>query len=1199
MTDAEGPNQRLAAVVRHYIEHYDGSLQQLAERLREAGHRASSTSLSAWQSGRRRPADRATIRALRRVVGCRCLSYPEQVIEALMPALPATGDDGVGRPVKAVGGSSGRGGSGSTVISLWERLPGLPEGFVPRAAEGQALMESLVSSNAGSVALASTAVRGTGGFGKTTLAVWVCGRAEVRVAYPDGVLWIAVGQDPSEAKLIGLIRDAVSAITGEVLIDASLASAADRLSSALADRRMLMVIDDVWRRRDLEPFWRGGPHCVRLITTRQRDVAVPATPTRATMRVIRLDRMAAPEAMALLRRGLPGVSNAELLPLHDRCGRWPLVIALLNGVLRSLVSDHGLGVSDAITHVVAELEQRGGLSQLTGVAGDREHDAAASIGLSLAQLGRSSSRGGEAVRRFLMLAAFPPDTRIDYRQLGRLWDCSELLARQQCSRYADHSLLGSLTPDGVTLHDVIHGFLAHEYAVALREAHRRLVEAYRALCGPDGWHTIAGGEAGFLDDLSYHLSGAGLFDELLSITTDLRFLAERVRRSGPSALVVDAGNRGPSDDYSRGLSELVRNEAHLLVGHARLGDLAATLYSQTLGRPSVAGRLRYVDTMLAGLLAAAMPFPDLPDPRMRRVLTGHTGDVTALAWRADGDRLASGGLDAQILVHRPDSDDPSRDVRLLGEAVRSLAWSPDLLALAVATSDGKVTVVDPQDGSVLAERTGSGAGARLVWSPDSAQLAIGTEHGVELWNLADDTVRIVVTGSCRALDWSAYGLVAGQPGGALMLWDPALEHAETIDTDLQFIDSVSWHPHRRVVAAAGAGVVVATGTGQLQSFAEASSVHDVAWTDDGALLAGATMGEVLIWRAQAESPEHLAGLHDRIRSNDLQVGPIAAQPGRPVIAAGSRAAIRLWDPSLRPAQPSQAQVNVISWSPVGDVLAVGTAEREVLFVDPVGNIAVPVSSGQNTHTDELCALAWSPDGQRLLSIDYDARLVVWDVTNRSPVRVLASESQTTRTAVWHPGGKLVAVGGATVTFCEPSSWQVAAEHDFGGAVTSLAFDPAGRRLAIVTDEATLVVTDIGDLRRTARWAAHRGNGTSFSSSINSVAWSPDGQRLVTAGKDGTVACWDADGGSLFTRTGDGSPFRQAVFSPDGRRIVGVTADGSALLWDARRGSRLCRLAVDGALTSCGFAPAGDQLSLGGANGWYLCRVVPGAAPTDP
>lgn len=1197
MTDADGPNQRLAAVVEHYIDHYGGSLQQLAERLREAGHRASSTSLSAWQRGRRKPANRATIKELRRIVGCTCLAYPEQVIEALMPALPATGNDGEQRPASTSRRSSGRGGSNRPVVSLWERLPRLPEGFVPRVAEGQALIESLMSTKAGSVALASTAVRGTGGFGKTTLAVWVCGRPEVRAAFPDGALWIAVGQNPSEAKLMMLIRDAVSAITGEVLIDSTLASAADRLSATLADRRMLIVIDDVWRSRDLEPFWRGGQRCVRLITTRMRDVAPPTT-GGTKIKIIRLDRMAAPEAMALLRRDLPEVTNAELLPLHDRSGRWPLVIALLNGVLRSLVSDHGLAVSDAVTQVVSELQQRGGLSQLMDVVGDSEHDAAASIGLSLDQLGRSSSGGGEAVRRFIMLAAFPPDTRIDYRQLAKLWNCSKLLARQQCSRYADHSLLGSLTPNGVTLHDVIRDFLDHKYAIALRDAHRRLIEAYRALCAADGWHTIDSEEAGFLDDLSYHLAGAGLFEELQSITTDLRFLAERVRRSGPSALVTDAGNRSPSDDYSHGLSELVRNEAHLFVGHARRSDLAATLYSQALGRPAVASRLRHADTMLAGLLAAAMPFPDLPDPRMRRVLTGHTGDVTALAWRADGDRLASGGNDAQILVHRPDSDEPSRDVRLLGEAVRSLAWSPDLLALAVATADGKLTIIDPQDGTVLAERASTGAGARLAWSPDSAQLAIGAEHGVELWNPADGTVRTVVTGSCRALDWSAFGLVAGQPGGALMLWDPAMKHAEMIDTDLQFIDSVSWHPHRRLVAAAGAGVVVATGIGQIQSVTESSSVHEVSWTDDGVLLAGATMGEVLIWRADAESSDHLAGLHDRIRSNDLQVGPIAAQPSRPAIAAGSRAAIRLWDLSRPPAQPPQAQVNVICWSPVGGVLAVGTAEREVLFVDPVSNIAGPVGTGQNAHTDELCSLAWSPDGRQLLSIDYDARLVVWDVTNRSPIRVLASASETTRTAAWHPEGTLVAVGGATVAFCDPASWQVAAEHDFGGAVTSLAFDPAGRRLAIVTDEATLVVTDISDLRRTVRWAAHRAAGISFHSAINSVAWSPDGQRLVTAGMDGTVACWDADGGSVFTRTGDGSPFRQAVFSPDGQRIVGVTADGSALLWDARQGRRLCRLAVDGALTSCWFAPDGDQLSLGGANGWYMCRIVPAAAPTD-
>jgi hypothetical protein len=41
----------------------------------------------------------------------------------------------------------------------------------------------------------TTALGGAGGFGKSALAAWVCHRPEVTAAFPDGVLWITLGED--------------------------------------------------------------------------------------------------------------------------------------------------------------------------------------------------------------------------------------------------------------------------------------------------------------------------------------------------------------------------------------------------------------------------------------------------------------------------------------------------------------------------------------------------------------------------------------------------------------------------------------------------------------------------------------------------------------------------------------------------------------------------------------------------------------------------------------------------------------------------------------------------------------------------------------------------------------------------------------------------------------------------------------------
>ena len=66
--------------------------------------------------------------------------------------------------------------------------------------------------------------------------------------------------------------------------------------------------------------------------------------------------------------------------------------------------------------------------------------------------------------------------------------------------------------------------------------------------------------------------------------------------------------------------------------------------------------------------------------------------------------------------------------------------------------------------------------------------------------------------------------------------------------------------------------------------------------------------------------------------------------------------------------------------------------------------------------------------------------------------------------------------------------------------------------------------------------------------VNSAAFSPDGQRIVTASWDKTARVWEAaTGQQLAVLSGHEGWLHSAVFSPDGRRIVTTSADGTALI----------------------------------------------------
>ena len=72
--------------------------------------------------------------------------------------------------------------------------------------------------------------------------------------------------------------------------------------------------------------------------------------------------------------------------------------------------------------------------------------------------------------------------------------------------------------------------------------------------------------------------------------------------------------------------------------------------------------------------------------------------------------------------------------------------------------------------------------------------------------------------------------------------------------------------------------------------------------------------------------------------------------------------------------------------------------------------------------------------------------------------------------------------------------------------------------------------------------------------MNSVAFSPDGTRIVTGSWDRTAKVWDARTGAPLLELKGTQTVNSVAFSPDGRRIVTGSWDGTAKVWDARTGA---------------------------------------------
>ena len=100
--------------------------------------------------------------------------------------------------------------------------------------------------------------------------------------------------------------------------------------------------------------------------------------------------------------------------------------------------------------------------------------------------------------------------------------------------------------------------------------------------------------------------------------------------------------------------------------------------------------------------------------------------------------------------------------------------------------------------------------------------------------------------------------------------------------------------------------------------------------------------------------------------------------------------------------------------------------------------------------------------------------------------------------------------------------------------------------------------------------------------VNSVAWSPDGSRLLTALHDGTVRIWDALTGAEQARRPSppgrrGAPVQatSAAWSPDGGRILATFANETACVWQAETGELQLTVDAGAGWVHCGaWSPDG-------------------------
>ena len=590
-----------------------------------------------------------------------------------------------------------------------------------------------------------------------------------------------------------------------------------------------------------------------------------------------------------------------------------------------------------------------------------------------------------------------------------------------------------------------------------------------------------------------------------------------------------------------------------------------------------------------------------------RRLQGHEGSAVAIAVSPDGKLIATAGVKTVCLwdlatgklLEKIPADTTTRvdnGTSFLGRV--PLVFSADGKLLAFVTSAPSVRVWDVaarkerlnlKGHRTTAEVLGFSADGKTLTSVSGDRSADGE---IRQWDTSTGTERASIrvalkpVRSARPFAISPDGRTLAieglqeirtpLPGGgmqvgtgyALRLWDlDTLKERLALSAQPEVIWSAAFSPDSTMVAAALMGgrlVVWDAATGKalqacpgIPDGTQPTGGHTLAFSHDAKVLASAGSSTVLgLWDVTTSREAlNLAEAHNG------DVAAVAIAPdGRTIATAGGDHTIRLWNRAdarqrIRMSGHKDA-VRGLAYSPDGKRLASSSRDGAIkIWNAGDGKELTTIQAVERTSGAYygICPIAFTPDGKSLVSWGDDRMLRIWDATTGKP---RAAHPVRSRDAALVPGRP--------------------AEIDkLGGGILAATFTADGRLAALAFDKAIYIV-DVATGHELMRL-----QGTP--SPVTRLAFSPDGNTLVSGGWDKTIRLWETTTGQEILKVEGLDHINSVAFAADQRTVAAAAGwvDGKIYVVDGITGKMLKQLRGHGAYVGAlAFAADGKSLVSG-------------------
>ena len=563
----------------------------------------------------------------------------------------------------------------------------------------------------------------------------------------------------------------------------------------------------------------------------------------------------------------------------------------------------------------------------------------------------------------------------------------------------------------------------------------------------------------------------------------------------------------------------------------------------------------------------------------------HKGIVQAMAFSRDGKTLLTAGSvlnisdalsgvkDKNVHLWDAETGKPLGKAFHHEESIEKLAVSPDGKLVLTGCKDHSAMLWDMETRRPVAGPIRHGASITdVAFSPDGKSiLTASSDTTVRVWKISE----IPLSKKAAEYDPEKYN--------KQMKWDVSSDQL-TVDV-LKHRDEVKdivFSPDGKLLASGSDDYTariwdVETGEQVGEPLKHEYYVNAVVFTPDGKTLITGDDGEFLnFWDVKTGT-----------RSGDSlelssEVRQLAISPDGKMLATVSGYDVQLWNVERRQQIGEELEVEpsvyAVAFSPDGKYLAVGGGEllNEGMFQlwDPVARKPLGEIIKQPKCIESL---AFSPDSKSLLMTGSWGAARLWDVAGGKQIGKEMKPTITFESAIFSPDGTTILAGGS-----ETWMWDVETQERIGDlfyhdakVVKRVAFSPDGNT-AVTSAESMIclwkqrdaaekpaaIVEEKVTLQKIGPVEALRPGGPEIPQAfhgrlqhegpVTSIAFSPDGRKVVTGSKDFTARLWNAVTGEPISKPWrHRGPVTAVAFSEDGQTVVTESDDLLSQLFDRR------------------------------------------------